>query len=197
VRGRPSPPSRSLARPANDRHHTIEVGQTVEIGKLRIHRYADHFELTDLTNAGIRGRKVRRVTVGRGYDDPPRSWDGYIRAFLDMGSLSKIERFLKEMEHDYPGSISVRTIELRAIDVLPKGRLAKDLLLDHVEVRVSAREFAIFDRRGDEAGRPANVTSAIKFSKWFDPKKMKTWPFHKLTSAMMDAGIEVDTWARD
>lgn len=33
----------------------IPLGKTVEVGSARIHRYRDHFQVTDLTNAGKRG----------------------------------------------------------------------------------------------------------------------------------------------
>jgi hypothetical protein len=41
----------------------LKVGDTVENGHLRVHRYRGSMEVTDLTNAGKKGKTVRQFTI--------------------------------------------------------------------------------------------------------------------------------------
>ena len=68
----------------------IPLGETKEYGSVRIHRYADHFQVTDLAFAGKRGKKVRIMSLAPTYEykGKPAEWmDRMSKALPDDFSL--------------------------------------------------------------------------------------------------------------
>lgn len=102
----------------------IPLGKTVEVGSVRIHRYAESFHVTDLTNAGKRGKKVRVMSLSPSYSFPgkPEEWmERMSKSLLDYRSYDRIKAFIEDILHDYPGEINLHESEKRGVDVNPGG----------------------------------------------------------------------------
>jgi hypothetical protein len=102
----------------------IPLGETVEFGSVRIHRYADHFQVTDLTFAGKRGKKVRLMNISPtyAYKGDKSGWmDRVGDAMSDYRSYDQVKGFIKDMLADFPGEISINEYETRGVDVNPGG----------------------------------------------------------------------------
>lgn len=102
----------------------IPRGKTVEVGSVRIHRYNDSFQVTDLTNAGKRGKRVRVMSLSPSYSYPgkPEDWmEGMSRALPEFPSYDAVKAFIKDVLHDHPGEINLSESEKRGVDVNPGG----------------------------------------------------------------------------
>lgn len=102
----------------------VPMGKTWERGDLRIHRFRDHFRITDLTNAGKRNKKVRQMTVAPTYafkGDHDDWLERMSKNMLDYPSYDGILSFLNDILHDYPGEIRINETQLRGVDVNPGG----------------------------------------------------------------------------
>lgn len=102
----------------------IPLGKTVENGAVRIHRYRDHFRVTDLTNAGKRGKQVMEATV-----QPSSSYRGDSEKWMDSISSSiesydtygEVLALFRDLLVDYPGEITVNETRVKGVDVEPGG----------------------------------------------------------------------------
>lgn len=102
----------------------IPLGKTWEAGSARIHRYRDHFRVTDLENAGKRGKKVREMTLAPtyAYKGNPDDWmESMSKALPDYHSYDQIKAFIKDVLHDHPGEIRIDETFTRGVDVNPGG----------------------------------------------------------------------------
>jgi hypothetical protein len=105
---------------AND----IPLGVTREFGSVRVHRYADHFKVTDLTFAGKRGKKVRVMNLSPTYQykGKPADWMERMSTVLpDYPGYDKIRGLISDLLHDFPGEINMQEFEVRGVDVNPGG----------------------------------------------------------------------------
>jgi hypothetical protein len=126
----------------------IELGKTVELGTVRIHRFADHFRVTDLTNAGKRGKRVAVATLSpTGFYPGDRiAWaDNMGGALLCMcRSFDDVRRLVSDLLVDYPGELRFEVLEARGVDVEPAG--ARTLTIKTsggLEIKASERDFSI------------------------------------------------------
>jgi hypothetical protein len=91
---------------------------------VRIHRYAESFQITDLTNAGKRGKRVRVMSLSPSYSYPgkPQDWmESMSKELPDYPSYDGIKRFISNVLVDHPGQINVSESEARGVDVNPGG----------------------------------------------------------------------------
>jgi len=120
---------RSTGAAANDllspvvygRGSALGVGDTAEIGHFRIHRFSLSVSVTDITDAGKRGKKVEEFTV-YGFNDEKRGEAISAVALalaLRGASFARMEKNLSLAAADARMLIERRT--LRAIDVRPRG----------------------------------------------------------------------------
>lgn len=103
----------------------LPMGETIEVGSIRIHRYRDHFKVTDLTFAGKRGKKVRVMTIGPSYSykgDQDGWMDRISKAITDYDTYDQIKAFINDLLVDYPREIDLHESAERGIDVSPVGR---------------------------------------------------------------------------
>jgi hypothetical protein len=103
----------------------IEMGKTVELGTVRIHRFADHFRVTDLTNAGKRGKRcaVASLATTHLFTGDQSAWMHNMgRALVSMcESYSDVRRLIADIMVDFPGELRFDAREERGVDVEPAG----------------------------------------------------------------------------
>ncbi len=102
----------------------IGMGRTWEIDSVRVHRYRDHFKVTDLTNAGKRGKRVRVMTIAPTYyykGDHDEWMERMGKAIPEYNSYDKIKGFIKDVLVDAPNEIQIDESEVRGVDVNPGG----------------------------------------------------------------------------
>ena len=103
---------------------TIATGKTVEVGTVRIHRYADSFQITDLANAGKRGKSVKVLSVSPSALLTPRKqeWlEQAARSLLGLRSYDAVKSFAEKAARDLPDIIRLSESEKRGVDVNPAG----------------------------------------------------------------------------
>lgn len=104
----------------------IDIGRTVNIGNVRIHRYREQFQITDLTNAGRRGKKARivNVTLGYGSQVPAaehETWfDTLGKALVNQTSFEGVMNYLRHVKESDP-YLDLSYRDVRGIDVEPTG----------------------------------------------------------------------------
>lgn len=122
------------------------MGKTVEFGTVRVHRFADHFKVTDLTHAGKRGKKVRIMTLSPSYQyrQPPAVWlESMSKALSDYPSYDRIKSFIGDILHDAPGEINLNESEVRGVDVNPGGTEKIELKGQGVEITALPDSFLV------------------------------------------------------
>ena len=125
----------------NANPEVLPVGTTREIGSVRFHRYNGNLEVTDLANAGKRGKVCRRISV--------TSKDGWAR-ILETDAVN----FIIETAELIPTFSTVENAarlvavvterEKRGVDVTPAGHDIRITGLK-VDVTFSPRDFSISD----------------------------------------------------
>jgi len=143
----------------------IPEGRTVDQGNVRIHRYRDSFKVTDLTDAGKRGKRVRILSVS-----PSHSYEGRIEDWMrsmsvvleDYTAYNNIVGFFRDVLVDFPGEIDMHENVVRGIDVNPGGTVRYDFTTQRgVEVLALPDKFSLKGSRvirPNRPGQPANDT---------------------------------------
>ena len=116
-RSRSSRRSRGSRRSGRRYGNVLGVGQSFLTDHLKLHRFSDSLRITDLTNAGKRGKKVREMTVQAGTLDSTRS-DAVLR---------RAAEHILDMDYDQAKAaltapskkLQVHERQLRGIDVEP------------------------------------------------------------------------------
>ena len=180
--------------------HELSVGNTFENEKWRVHRYASSVVITDLTNAGKRGKKCREFAV---YDIDwkrlPISADTIAKTFEDLAKknapLAAMEKAAKEFE-GAGASLSIR--DQRGVDVTPGGFENIKIKGDNVYIEAEYDTFRIKNLQ-DTYNEPTCIP-ALKggkkdipqFYRWVkdNEKKIKTMTFSEVLKAMDREGIK-------
>jgi hypothetical protein len=126
----------------------VGMGDTVEQGDVRIHRYRDLFMIWDLTNAGKRGKKVRRMAVQPTYSykgDRQKWLESMSKAIEYYRTYDQIKSFFKDVLEDFPGEISIDEDQERGVDVTPGGFMPVKVNGKKVYVEVGYRDFEVRD----------------------------------------------------
>jgi len=124
----------------------IAVGETYESGTLRAHRYTDNIVFWDLTNAGKRGKTVRRFTLSPSYGpNAPLNLDGYAKGIAGYDNYDSAKSFVTDVMKDYPGGLSTSERVERGVDVVPAGFKKQTIKTPHIEVSVGYKEFSVRD----------------------------------------------------
>lgn len=111
----------------------IPMGSTFQNEKIRIHRYRDQVRVTDLTNAGKKGKKVPELNISLTYNytgDQQGWFDRQTEKFKSYATSSSkpyaaIQAFIKDLQHDYPDDIKMSESEYKGVDIEPYGELFK------------------------------------------------------------------------
>lgn len=106
----------------------LSIGETFENEKVRIHLYAHYVKVTDLTNAGKRGKKVSelRARPERLPYTETAEWvmrmGKFFTEYVNRSNPYKaIKDFIEDVKKDYPTEIGVDEVQLRGVDVVPAG----------------------------------------------------------------------------
>lgn len=145
---------------------SLPLGKTFQNDQVRVHRYSDSLRVTDLTDAGKRGKKCREMTVMLTYSYQGKHDEWFARMggfFVDEGSrggFDAICRFITDVQVDFPTEISIEMTDLRAIDVEPNGESFEFRIPQrdkgYIEVVSSPLDFRITDHHAMEGppGKP-------------------------------------------
>lgn len=129
----------------------IDLGETVEQGNVRIHRYRPSLVVWDLTNAGKRGAKVERLTILTARPMPyteEERFIGNIAMMIDgLGSMGRIVGTLNDYLRDYPNDLRMETSYERGVDVMPAGFKVLKIQTDQLELEVGHKEFVVRDKK--------------------------------------------------
>ncbi len=146
----------------------IPMGKTWEKGSVRIHHYRNHFKVTDLTNAGKRGKRVRVMNISPTYrykGNHDAWFEQMGKQLPDYPAYDRIKSFMQDILVDYPGEIALNEFEERGVDVNPGGtvKIEFDSVTGQdtsIEVRAEPNDFMLIHRwkldRGRKPDAPAN-----------------------------------------
>jgi hypothetical protein len=129
----------------------IELGRTVNVGEIRIHRYREMYKVTDLTNAGKRGKNVKEMTVTLGYGTsiPPSEYETWFtelgKALVNQTTFDGVRNYLDHVKQEEP-YLNWNIRELRGIDVEPTGSKINLKTNNGLEIESSASEFRVLNR---------------------------------------------------
>jgi hypothetical protein len=145
---------------------TIAIGTTWSNGSYRIHRYASSLRVTDIRNAGQRGKRCQRLSV----------WDDMIANHEHLADMlsgvlvaaAMCDAGISEMAQACADAAltGYAVTELRGVDVEPA-----ELSVTGKHVRVTATDLEVCIRDLDDA---ANEPTAIT-NKRSDAKKLNSW----------------------
>lgn len=125
----------------------IPLGETADLEGVRIHRYADHFKIWDLTDAGKRGKSVRVMSVMTRYHkrEESESWmERLSQVLIDYDDFDKIKGTIQDLMKDYPGQIEIHESKERGIDVNPGGTTTLSLKTNTgLEIKAEPLEFHV------------------------------------------------------
>jgi hypothetical protein len=180
--------------------HELSIGHTFENEKWRVHRYAGSVVVTDLANAGKRGKKCREIVV---YDIDwkrlPVSADSIAKTFVD---LAKRNKSVKDMEKaaqefkDVGANMSVR--DQRGIDVKPGGFETLTIHGDNVFIEAEYDSFRVKNLQ-DKFNEPTCIPaikggkkSIPQFYRWVkdNQSKIKKMTFSEVLKGMDREGIK-------
>lgn len=131
------------------------MGRTFQNEIVRIHRYRDMLQVTDLTNAGKRGKQCVEMTVQPSYSfkgDRDAWLDRISNEFVDRAprGLKSMKAFIKDLLVDFPGEISLEERTLKGITVEPYGEVFEFEIPQSdgniVQVRSSPIDFSVVHR---------------------------------------------------
>jgi hypothetical protein len=183
----------------------LPVGETIERDALRTHRYRSSVEITDLTDAGRRGKRCRQCVVydldyamndaGGPIED---MMDALYRARTYEEAVRAVDRGVEAIN-----SVSRYTVKkderiLRAVDVAPGGFAPVEINGEHVYIKADFDSFTVKDK-DDMHNEPTCIpsvrgpqkTSVKMFYRWVTDNR--NWipraTFHEVTNSMSKAGI--------
>lgn len=104
------------------RNRVLDVGRSAFTAQhLKLHRYAGSLQITDLTNAGKRGKKARRLTViPKGHADDERK-DRLLKNLAEMvmhATYDDARAMLQDVER-MRGTFTLHEEQMRGVDVEP------------------------------------------------------------------------------
>jgi hypothetical protein len=174
--------------------------KTITKAKMHLHRYRDQIQVTDLTFAGKRGKKVERFSV-HDLDYANGGWaHDLVEAIQKASSYKAALALAKEMLEDYegPGRPAVHETTLRGIDVAPAELLPITMNGKHVWIKATPIDFIVRDN--DDQNNLPTCIPAIRggkksipvFYRWLleNETRAKTMTFHDVVKAMGDAGVQ-------
>lgn len=200
VAGNMNSTSATVARVASRYLEALEVGKTFENEQWRIHRFRPTVRITDLTNAGKRGKKVQEITL---YDLdyapeglPVESMVLELVMHARRGaSFDRMLQAAKEME-ELGAKLDVR--ELRGVDVIPGGFEQLTVKGRGVTVEVGYKDFRVVNT--DDTYNETTCIPAIKggkksipaFYRWVkdNQNEVKSMSFPEVLKAMAANGIK-------
>lgn len=183
----------------------LPIGSTVEHGGMRIHRFAPSVEVTDLANAGKRGKRVEQFSLyresARGSDN---DLDPVVNELMGARSFAQALAIAKAWAGKQGDQIGYRMQQstARGVDVEgPAGTENAKISIETPEFSLEAtqREFSVSDKR-DRNNEPCIImpssgpkaTAAKAFYQWVraHQEEIRGMRFDALVRAVHDAGIK-------
>lgn len=177
-------------------------GETLERNGYRIHRFNDSLRLTDLTNAGKRGKKVDEFWASwwRGGDPELQGaiedWMEFATRARDFKALAAaIQVGITMLKDDHNITVESGWHNLRGVDVTPAGFTKLKVDGDGVHIESGYDDFVIRDLvdRNNEPTCIARGKKSIKqFYRWVSDNqaKIKKMKFRDVLKAMDAENID-------
>jgi hypothetical protein len=136
----------------------LGIGNTAANERVRVHRFRDNIVVTDLTNAGKRGKACMEFSVSPSYgalagtgadrDDWLDRTGSALAGLIDRG-YSALKAYVEKDMAEHPHTVDFSERKLRGVDVEPFGEIFRFKIRQpnqgHIEVRCSANEFLVTD----------------------------------------------------
>jgi uncharacterized protein (UPF0212 family) len=166
--------------------NAFQVGKTIETENLRIHRFRPAIQVTDLTNAGKRGKNVSILSIYDldrivkdeqiGEKEVDEFSENLIKARNYNEAVGLAKQFIADMRAKHQGRVDMDEYTQKGIDVKPKDFGEIIINGKHIHVRAEYEGFSIRDL-DDKNNEPTciqtNKTSVKSFYKWVSENKEK------------------------
>ncbi|MFA4971340.1 MAG: hypothetical protein WC683_01920 [bacterium] len=198
----------------------VPLGKTVEREGLRLHRYTSALRVTDLTNAGKRGKQVDEFAL---YN---LDWDFSlpVASLLEkaLGAIATARTYAQALRAAKDAvqeatklggsygahAVAVEETRLRGVDVeAPAGAPGAKvkIVTPTFELEASAKDFSVRQRaKGLEDTtnhippvHGAKRTAIANFYAWVQEHEaqIRRWSYHELARAMADAGLDYHSYS--
>lgn len=191
----------NTALTANDNRHDpddFRMGETKEVNGWRIHRYADSIKVTELANAGKRGKTVGIVTVYNFRHPSPMESNAleFVMWANRGASMAKMVDVANEQSRLCRATVEVQYV--KGIEVTPGGFKAIEIHTENLYLKAEYGSFVIRDVTDYH-----NVPTAIPaisggkksipaLYRWVKDNEatVKTLTFHGLLEALRAEGVK-------
>jgi hypothetical protein len=168
----------------------IPLGKTFEHGTVRTHRFRGLFRITDLTNAGKRGKKVQEMAVSLGVPSDSDPWyDNTAKMIPHADSYGEILRLFKDLQKEDP-RIRIYETELRGVDVNPGGTTEINLTTNEgVEITALPDSFLVKSiQQFESKGKPTFQQDTL----YSNVSKKDAAPFYNWLKANLSEANKMD-----
>ena len=182
----------------------LDVGKTIENDSVRIHRYRPSVTVTDLTNAGKRGKRCEEFTV---YNLDWATKDAVSEIENMMDDLSRVKNYGQAMRVMEKGVEAINAATkylvetdsrlLRGVDVAPGGFSPIEIHGRYVHISADFDSFSVRDLE-DRFNEPTCIptgsgkkTAVKMFYRWATDNEnwIKGAKFEEVLNSMTKAGI--------
>lgn len=184
----------------------LDIGKTVENDAIRAHRYSSAIRVTELLNAGKRGKKVDEFALY----DLDRIQDPKMSKLIDQFAamiprtknykklLAVAEGLMKTAKDTGQINPKIEKNVLRGVDVAPGGFKKVEINTPNLYGRAESDSFSVRDKKDTNndptimTPKKGKDTAVKKFYKWIseNESKWKSMSFEELRRALKKAGIE-------
>lgn len=195
----------------------LQVGRTIlsDNRMLRIHRYTSSVRITDLTNAGKRGKRCGEITLwDLDYirdEEVLRDLDGLLSHLADsptyQAAANRIRGFVTAVEMFHPEigiPPKIEESELRGVDVTPAGFAPVVIKTRNFDLKSDYNDFSIRSNT-DKYNLPACIPASkggkedIKvFYRWVSDNRdaIERMTYEEVLSGMRTQGIRYHDYCR-
>lgn len=183
--------------PANDSPAVLAIGCTTEVAGYRVHRFTTSLRVTELANAGKRGKRCREWSVIERSFGPLTCGESLSLEIIMCArrGVAHVERALSEAaECGYV----VEARELRGVDVTPASSRVRVVGM-HVVVDADAESFTVRD--ADDVANETTImgrtrTATKRFLAWAHANRdaLRGMYFRDVLAACRADGIDVHQW---
>jgi len=171
----------------------LPIGETIEVGDLRIHRYRPTVEVTDLTNAGKRGKKVSIISFESDWEDRDENRiEDLIEALVKLKDFSAAEKLIKG------ANVKFFEHQMRGVDIKPKGFKRIEIHTKELYIKADYNSFTIKDMT-DMHNEPTCIpamkgpkTSVNQFYRWITDNQSysQSMTYHEVLNELRKMGID-------
>lgn len=128
----------------------MENGETREVGTVRFHRYREGLKVTDLENAGKRGKTVQELYVGQKWgreagDASARLYD-LCNLVCRTGSYETAAALVFCYVDEHPEAFTLDHSTHKGVDVTPAGFEEISICNEHMSLSAGYEDFGVSDR---------------------------------------------------